>query len=441
MTLYKLIASLSAASIVIAATGAPAQTEGAKVPTFNRDVAPIIFNHCAACHRKGQIAPFPLTSYDEVARRARQIARVTESRIMPPWMPHPDWAEFKQARTLSNDQIATLTKWADSGKPEGDAADLPPLPKFKDGWQLGEPDMILTMPKPFTVSAEGRDVYVQFVFPLNFEADKYLRGIEIMPSNKRVAHHAAGILDTSGTARKKAAANDGHSYPGNTPGFLPAGFTPGFVPGQTPGFFAEGEGITLKKGSDFVLQMHYHPTGREETDQTRIGLYFAKTPPKRGASMFLLGTSDVDIPPGEKAYKRTDAYKLAVDFEVRTIWAHMHLIGRDVKVWAELPDKTTRQLLWIANWDFNWQDTYAFVKPFVLPAGTVVKAEFLWDNSADNPRNPFNPPQRIVNGEQSTDEMGGLILGGLPVDPKLEWLHWLSVGGHYLEIEMKKPKK
>lgn len=441
MNSYKLITVATAFSAALAAGGARAQSDVANVPTFNRDIAPIIFNHCAACHRNGQIGPFPLTSYDEVARRARQIARVTESCIMPPWLPHVNWAEFRHTRTLSESEIATLRKWVAGGKPEGKAAHLPPMPKFKDGWHLGEPDMILTMQKPFTVPTEGRDVYVHFVFPLNFEADKYLRGVEIIPSNKRVAHHAVGILDTSGKARMKAAANDGHSYFGNAPGFLPAGFTPGFVPGQTPGFFAEGEGITLKKGSDFVLQMHYHSSGREETDQTKVGLYFAKTPPKRAVSMFLLGSSDIDIPPGEKAYRRTDSYKLAVDFEVRTIWAHMHLIGKEAKVWAELPDQTTRKLLWIPNWDFNWQDTYAYVEPFVLPAGTIVKAEFLWDNSADNPRNPFSPPQRILNGEQSTDEMGGIIIGGLPVDQNKEWLHWLSVGGHWLEIEMKKPKK
>lgn len=432
MLLLKRLLSLATLAAALLFGGrAPAGPAPEGAPTFTRDIAPILFDKCASCHRPNQIGPFSLLTYADARKRATQIATVTEERVMPPWMPHPEWGEFSKARTLDDRQIAVLKGWSEAGTPEGNAADLPPLPKFKDGWQLGEPDLILKMPKPFVVPAEGRDVYVHFVFPLDFDKDKYLRGIEIMPGNRRVAHHAAGLLDASGTARKRAA-KVGGSYTGNDPGFLPAGFTPGFVPGQEAAFFKEGEAITIKKGTDYMLQMHYHPVGTEQADQTMVGLYFTDQKPKRGLSMFLLGSTEIDMPPGEKAYKRSDAYRLLVDYEVRTIWAHMHLIGKQAKVWAELPDGTTRKMLWIDNWDFNWQDTYGYKQPFVLPKGTLVKAEFLWDNSADNPRNPFTPPQRIVEGEQSTNEMGGLIIGGLPVKPEEEWIHWLAVGGHYL---------
>ena len=433
----RVVLSVTLAIVLFGASRAPA----AEAPTFNKDIAPILFAHCAACHRPGDIGPFPLLTYADAKKRAKQLARVTDKRIMPPWMPHPEWATFKDARTLTAEQIAVFQKWADAGTPEGDAKDLPPQPKFKEGWQLGKPDLILKMDKPFTIPAEGRDVYHHFVFPLDLPKDRYLKGIEVIPGNRRVAHHAVGILDTSGTAVKLAKKHDGISYPGNTPGFLPAGFTPGYAPGQKGGFFGPDEAITLKKGTDLVLQMHYSPSGKEETDQTQIGLYFTDTPPKRNVGILLMGSLDIDIAPGVKEYKRTDSFTIPVDYEVRSAWAHMHLIGKEVKMWAELPDKKTVKLLWISDWNFNWQDTYVYDKPFVLPKGTVVKAEFVWDNSAANPRNPSNPPKRVLNGEQSADEMGGLILGGRPVKPADELTAWLAVIGHYFEVEGKKQKK
>ncbi|MCX7665541.1 MAG: hypothetical protein N2112_08350 [Gemmataceae bacterium] len=185
------------------------------------------------------------------------------------------------------------------------------------------------------------------------------------------------------------------------------------------------------------MQMHYHPTGKEETDQPQIGLYFTKEKPKRSPAVIAMANNDVYIPAGEKAFKRSDSFKLPVDFEVRDIWGHMHMIGKEVKVWAELPDGKTKHLLHIPDWDFNWQDTYQYKKHFVLPKGTVVKAEFLWDNTADNPRNPFNPPRLIQWGEGSTDEMSGLIIGGVTVNPWDEIGMWASVIGHYFEIEGK----
>ena len=410
-------------------------------PTFTKDVAPVLFARCAGCHRPGDIGPFPLLTYQDARRRARQLAAITAKRTMPPWMPHPEWGGFRQARSLADAEIAVFARWVEAGMPEGDPRDLPPRPKFRDGWQLGKPDLILKMDKPFAVPAEGRDVYHHFVFPLNLPRDRYLKGIEVIPGNRRVAHHAVGILDTSGTARRLARRHGGHGYPGNTPGFLPAGFTPGYAPGQKGGLFGPDEAITLRKGTDFVLQMHYSPSGKPETDQTQVGLYFTDTPPKRNVGILLLGSVDIDIPPGEKAYKRSDSFTVPVDYEVRSIWAHMHLIGREVRVWAELPDKGVVRMLRIDDWDFNWQDTYQYAEPFVLPKGTVVRVEFTWDNSAANPRNPARPPKRVLNGEQSTDEMGGVIIGGRPVRPEEEIWAWAAVIGHYFEVEGRKGRR
>ena len=413
-------------------------------PTFNKDVAPILFQNCTNCHRPGEVGPFSLITYQDARKRAKQLATLTAGRIMPPWKPVAGHEEFKDARLLNGAQIAVFKAWLDAGAPEGAAKDLPPLPKFPEGWQAGPPDMILKVAKPFTVPAEGPDIYVHFVLPLNFDKDKYIKGVQILPSNRRVAHHGVIILDGSGTARKLAAKSGGDHYPNfGGPGFIPRGFLPGYAPGMTTRVdksekAAEGVTLTLAKGLDIVLQMHYHPIGKEGTDQPQIGLYFTDKPPKRNPNIIAMANNDVDIPAGEKAHKRTDSFKVPVDFEAQTIWGHMHMIGKEVRVWADLPDGSKKDMLLIDDWDFNWQDTYFYKKPFVLPKGSVVTAEWVWDNTSDNARNPNSPPKRITFGEGSTDEMTGLIIGGMTV--KLGWdegAMWLAVLGHYLEIEAK----
>jgi mono/diheme cytochrome c family protein len=403
-------------------------------PTFHKEVARIVHRHCANCHREGEIGPFPLLTYDQVRPRAKLIAEVVAARAMPPWKPDPGHGEFLDSRRLTDEQVATLVAWTEAGAPEGDRRDASLPPQFKTGWQLGEPDLILKMPEAFVVPAEGRDIYMHFVFPLPIKEETYLRGIECRPGNRRVAHHAVGILDGGGTARKLDAKHPGPGYPGNGPGFIPAGFTPGYAPGTTPRFFHPDTAIALKPGTDFVLQMHYHPIGKEERDQTEIGLYFTKKKPPKGIVIIAMGSEEIDIPAGEKAYRCTDRFTLPVELEIRDIWAHMHMIGKSVRVTATLPDGSTRSLLRISDWDFNWQDGYLYQTPFKLPKGTVIDAEWTWDNSAANPRNPFQPPQRIAHGEGSTDEMSGLIIGGVANHWLDEIGHWAAAIGHYFEV-------
>lgn len=404
------------------------------VPTFHKEVVRILHKQCVSCHREGEIGPFPLLTYDDARKRAELIAEVVESEAMPPWKPDAGHGEFLDARKLSKSEIASLRRWAEAGAPEGDKTDSPPPPKFKTGWQLGKPDIILKMPESFAVPAEGRDIYMHFVFPLNLKKEVYLRGVECRPGNRKVAHHAVGILDSTGAARSLDEKHAGPGYPGLGPGFIPSGFTPGYAPGQTPRFFHADTAITLKPGTDFVLQMHYHPIGKVEHDQTEIGLYLTEKKPERGMVMIMLGSEEIDIPAGEKNYQRSDEFKLPVDMEVRDIWAHMHCVGKKVQVTATLPDGTKRSLLQISDWDFNWQDVYLYKQRFKLPKGTVVRADWTWDNTAENPRNPFSPPQRIRHGEGSTDEMAGLILGGTANNWVDEIIHWASVVGHYLEV-------
>ncbi|MCU0702490.1 MAG: cytochrome c [Fimbriiglobus sp.] len=406
-------------------------------PTFHKDVAPILFSQCATCHRDGQIGPFPLLKYDDAKKRAKQIARVTADKVMPPWKPDAGHIDFRDARILTDKQLNTLKDWAAAGAPEGDPKDGPPVPKFKDGWQLGKPDIVLKMAEPFTVPAEGRDIYQHFVFPLDIKKEIYVVGVECRPGNPKVAHHAVGILDTSGGARKMDAKHAGPGYPGLDVGFIPAGFTPGYVPGQTPRRMKEGSAITIKPGTDFVLQMHYHPSGKEEKDQTEIGLYLSDKPPTNNSVVVAMASDEIDIPAGEKAFKAKDVFTLPADMEVESIWPHMHCVGKTVNVTAELPDGKTKDLLRISDWDFNWQDTYVYAKPLSLPKGTKIVAEFTWDNSADNPRNPNSPPKRIKLGEGSLDEMSGLIIGGQVKTWQDSLAHWGAVIGHYAEVKTK----
>ena len=413
-------------------------------PTFTKDLAPILFANCVGCHRPGEVGPFSLITYEDARKRAKQLASLTSARIMPPWKPVAGPDEFKDARMLSDSQIAVFKTWLDAGMPQGRAKDLPPLPKFPEGWQAGPPDMILKVGAPFPVPAEGPDIYVHFVIPMNLDKDKYVKAVQILPSNRRLAHHGVIMLDGSGTARKLAAKNGGDWYPNfGGPGFLPRGFLPGYAPGMTTRIQKTDKpeddlSIILGKGLDIVLQMHYHPIGKEGTDQPQIGLYFTDRKPPRAGNVILMANNDVDIPAGVKAHKRVDTFKVPVDMEVGNIWGHMHMIGKELRVWADLPDGGKKDMLLINDWDFNWQDTYIYRKPFVLPKGTVVNAEWVWDNTADNPRNPNSPPKRVILGEGSTDEMTGLIIGGKTVHTGLdEGIMWLAVLGHYLDCEKK----
>lgn len=382
-----------------------------KKVTFSRDIAPIVNANCVACHRAGEVAPFPLTSYEEVAKHAKQIARVTGDRIMPPWKPEENYGHFCNERRLTEPEIALIGDWAKSGAPEGDKIDLPPLPQFSSDWALGQPDLVVSMPKPFKIPAGGRDIYRCFVLPLDVPEDKYVTAVEFRPGAKSVVHHALFFLDNSGAARKLETANtDGQpgyrSFGG--PGIAPSGGLGGWAPGVVPNFLPDGIGQAVRRGAngvDLMLQVHYHPDGKEHMDQSRVALYFSKKPVGRIAVSIPLQTRDIDIPAGESHYVRTKSITLPADVTVIGMFPHMHLVGKQMKVTATLPSGEVEPLIWIKDWQFQWQDQYRFVDPIKLPRGTRVDVEAIYDNSANNPDNPNSPPKRVRHGEQTTDEM------------------------------------
>lgn len=390
--------------------------------TWSRAVAPILFRNCVECHRPAGTAPFSLLSYADAAKRAKFIARVVGDRVMPPWLPGGPANVFQHERRLTRDEISVLQAWAAGGAPAGDegAAPAPPNPPA-DGWRLGPPDVVVRMPHVFTVPAGPGDVYRAFVIPLNADAIPAaikararipqseilgVEAVEIHPGNRRVLHHAHVWVDTTGEARRREAAAEGTGYEAfGNPGFAPSGYLGGHVPGTTPQRLPDGIAETYRLGGDLVLQVHYSPSGKPETDQTEIGIYFSREPVKRTVEWLRLGSFNLEIPAGATAHTIVDELEIPADCFVLSVSPHMHLLGREVSASVTFPDGKTQELLAIPRWDFAWQDRYSYREPLFLPRGARVKVRWVFDNSAGNSRNPFSPPRAVHFGPNTSDEM------------------------------------
>ena len=381
--------------------------------TFSKDIAAIIFAKCTSCHRPGQTGPFSLVNYRDVSKRAETLRSVINDRSMPPWQPSADFVKYRNERRLSDGQIRLFNQWVDAGTPIGDEAKIPKLPKFPEGWQLGEPDLIVDMKKGFSVPADGPDVYRSFVFPVALPNDKWVKAVELRPKARSVVHHAIFFLDNTGTARQQDGSDGKPGIKGM--GFRITGVLGGYVPGSTPNFLPGDLAMPMTKGSDIVMQTHFHPSGKAQVEQATIGLYFADKPPEKQLVPIMVPPvfsrgKGISIPAGEDEYIVTDEFKIPVDVEAVSIGGHAHYICRTMKMTAELPDGTNRTLLSIGDWNLDWQDRYYFDEFIKLPAGTIVRSKLVYDNSAENPNNPNSPPKRIRWGQQSTDEMGAITL-------------------------------
>lgn len=392
----------------VAAVGCPLPEVGA-IPTYARDVAAILQDHCRECHRQGQAGPFALDSYEQARKRADDLANVVADRRMPPWKAAPGVGpRFQHDRSLSPAEIEAVAAWVEAGAPEGDPKDLPAPRDFPADWSIeGGPDLVLDIGADFPVAASGDDVYRCFVIPTSLPEDVYVSGIEYRAGNPRVVHHVLGYVDVSGEARKLDAADEGPGYTNfSGPGVEVNGDLGGWAPGATPSILADGVGRSLPKGADVILQVHYHPTGKPETDRTRIGLKFARKPVRQTLHWNGAFNYGLDLPPGEPNVEVRAAWTVPVDAEARAVAPHMHLLGKDMHMFATFPDGSTRDLIRIDDWDFNWQSQYYFREPIDLPKGSVVHAVAHFDNSASNPRNPNAArPVRVRWGEGTTDEM------------------------------------
>lgn len=387
--------------------------------TFNRDIAPIVFHYCASCHRPGEAGPFPLLSYQDVKKHGRQIIAVTQSRYMPPWLPAPGDVKVADERRLSDEQIATIRRWVDQGMLQGKASDLPAAPKFVEGWQLGQPDLIIKAEKPYVLPASGRDQYWNFILPVPIAETRWVRAVEIHPGDKRLVHHANVLVDRYETARRmekeKGAGFGGMEIRIDSEAFDPDSHFLFWKPGTVASFEPDGMALRLDKGTDLILNAHLQPSGKPEPIQPTIGLYFTDKPATVHPMLLQLqNDAALDIPVGATNFVVTDEFKLPLDVELLGVYPHAHYLGKDLLATAVLPDGTTKTLIHIKHWDVNWQAVYRYAEPVPLPRNTIVKMRYVYDNSEDNTANPNHPPARVQGGNLSTDEMAHLWLQVVP---------------------------
>jgi peroxiredoxin len=408
------LAGKAAAAACTEVTGRPLRVPAPLVEadhsiTFHKDVAPLLWKRCAGCHRPGEVGPFPLLTYRDAAKRAAFLSEVAASRRMPPWRAVHGYGDFEGSGHLTRRELATLARWAELGAPAGDPTDASDPPHFPGGWQLGQPDIVVTMPETYELAAGKGDVFRSFVLPLRLERDVAVAAVEFRPGNRRIVHHARFYTDPTDECRRLDAAEPGPGYVAFEDGGEPL-VRPGlgaWVPGQVPRLPPPDVGKVVRKGSDLVLLIHYHGTGKTETDRSSVGLYLCKTWPRRQLLHIPLSTKKIDIPPGERRHRMTLTYELAADAHAISIIPHGHRLLREISLTATLPGGKVVPMLWIDDWDFNWQGEYHFARPVPLPQGTHLDLVAYYDNSAANPSNPFHPPRRVRYGTKSNAEMLG----------------------------------
>lgn len=391
--------------------------------TFNKDIAPLLWTHCAGCHRPEGSAPFSLVDYKDVVPRGRQIVAATKNRTMPPWLPEPGHGDFAGNRRLRSEDIERIEQWVAEGARQGEVADLPPRPVWSEGWQLGTPDLVVTLPTPYTLRSDNSDVFRTFVIPIPLQANKYVRGVEVRPGHRRLVHHASIAIDRT---RGSQLLDDADPELGFAGGMISQGARSpesraiGWTPGITPALEPQGMAWRLEKGADLVIQVHMltPPPGETELVQPSVGFYFTDLPPTRMPLDFKLGSKTIDIPAGLRTYSVEDSYQLPVDVDILSVYPHAHYLAKEMKASATLPDGTVRPLIWIKDWNFHWQDEYRYLTPLFLPKRTRVTMRYTYDNSPANQQDRRRPPSRVLFGPRSSDEMGDLWLRLLPRTPE-----------------------
>jgi tetratricopeptide (TPR) repeat protein/mono/diheme cytochrome c family protein len=397
----------------------PAQPSVQATVTFSRDIAPIIFGHCTACHRPGQSGPFSLLDYRDVQKRAKQIVELTQRRSMPPWLPEPGYGEFANERRLSDRELELIRQWVADGTQEGKASELPPQPAFPEGWALGKPDLVIEMPVSYQLPGDGKDVYRNFVIPVPLATNRYVKAVEFKPGNPKIVHHAFVKVDP---LRRCRALNGKDGQPGfggmGLPDGvqMPEGHFLAWQPGKLAALEPEELAWRLGANSDVILQTHLRPSGKPELLRASVGLYFSDRTPTNTCTKLALLSLQIDIPAGDTNYVVEDSLTLPAGVQLLAILPHAHYLCRRMEAFATLPDGSRKWLLLIRNWDFNWQGDYRYRSPVLLPRGTKVSMRYTYDNSSENVANPNQPPRRVRYGGQSTDEMAELWLQLLPLE-------------------------
>lgn len=383
-------------------------------PTFSREIVRILQDHCQTCHHEGDIAPFPLVTYEDAKSHATLMRLMTMARSMPPWKPSDGCGDFEGERRLTDDEIGTIGKWAQAGAPEGDRADLPAPLVFNSAWTLGDPDLILASPEAFT-PPPGQDTYRCFTIPTNLIATAYVSAVDIHPGDRSTVHHVLSFIDTTGESVKLDEAEPGPGYTCfGGPGFSLPGTLGGWAPGMRGLQLPKGVAFELPAASRLVLQVHYHPHHAQPSpDRTQFGIYFARETPERMMRIVPLINQSFTIPPNNGHYEVTAKLPIPTPFPTK-IWLiapHMHLLGRKMTVEMTPPNGASQCLIDIADWEFNWQGAYLYRQPIDVPAGTRLSLRAWYDNTEANPLNPNSPPKPVSWGEATTDEMCIAFLG------------------------------
>jgi Flp pilus assembly protein TadD len=428
---WRVLVTLVALCFVGACQRSPSSAPRQAMPpqrtiTFNKDVAPILFDHCASCHRPIEAnpaapprrapasagvlcvagAPFSVLDYESLRPHVAAIAAAVASHAMPPWLPEPGYGDFANSRRLSEAQIATIQAWVREGAAEGSPADAPRVPVWPSGWQLGAPDMVLKVSDAFHLERGGGDVFRNFVIPVSLPSTRYVRAIEFRADNPRVLHHANVALDPDRVSRQLDRADPAPGFATMADDEVQNVF--GWSPGKQPTFEAADTGWPLEPGTDVVVQLHMIANAAPQVVQPEIGLFFTDVPPARTVIAVKLESKSIDIAAGDANYAIEDSYVLPADVEVMSVYPHAHRLAREMRGTATRPDGTVIPLLWIRQWDTRWQDQYRYRVPVELPRGTRLSMRITYDNSPANPVNAGQPPRRVQWGPKSTDEMGAL---------------------------------
>jgi hypothetical protein len=380
-----------------------ANTTGGAAPTFTKDVAPILYKRCLECHRPGEAAPMSFRTYSEVRPWAKAIKQAVVTRTMPPWDADPAVNHFKNDRHLSDDEVATLAKWADAAAPEGDLKDLPKMPTFTDGWSIGKPDMVVDTGKDFAIPASGVIAYQYFKVDPGFKEDTWIQASEVRPTQRSQVHHILVFVQEGG--KRVTRAGDQFSD-----------MLIGYAPGVPTLQWDPDTAFLVKAGSTFLFQVHYTSNGKEASDRSVLGLKIRKDPPKYRAFSGSAIQFRLNIPPNDPNYETKASYVFKEDVTLLDLTPHMHLRGKAFKYVLTYPDGHSEELLNVPKYEFNWQLSYILAEPRHVPAGSRMEATAWFDNSPNNKYNP-DPTKNVRWGEQTFEEMMiGFFNYKVPVD-------------------------
>lgn len=379
--------------------------------TYYKDVVPVLQNRCQECHRPGEVAPMSFMSYDEVRPWAKAIKTAVLTKKMPPWFADSHYGKFANDRALSQAEIDTLVAWTDGGSKAGNAKDAPKAREFFEGWSMGKPDLVLTMPQAVDVPASGVVEYTYVVIPTNFTEDRWIQAAETRAGARSAMHHIIAFVRPPGSRWLKDAKPGVPFIPGrgergqrNVEDSVPGELLAGWAPGVPPTVCQRGEAKLVKAGSDLVFQLHYTPNGKATSDVSRIGLIFAKETPERRVMSMSAMNAFIKIPPGDPNYESHSQLTLKEDVNLVSLTPHMHLRGKDFEFRAVYPTGETETLLKVPHYDFNWQLAYRLEKERLLPKNTRIECTAHFDNSANNPANP-DPSKEVRWGDQTFEEM------------------------------------